>query len=239
VVTAWAILLGACRAACKIDNAHRAHDVRAVRRALRSADMTGMAWLLLFVNLGISWWNARVVGLEWVESQFIGGYIRFMCWMGWLMSALVFTWCYVLILALFAHNARYIDASQMTAAISLGYVVVLPGLLVSGTFIWVDSVVQAWRRRDLPSIATATWNTFAEIHNINSAVSGIGPAFKSIGGLFSDADEDEAKIGAIIVVVLIVVAALAGGVITTELIRRHYAASRPLPERAVPQPQPA
>jgi len=197
--------------------------------------MTGMAWLLLIVNLGISWWNARVTGLDWVESKFIGGYVRFMCWMGWLMSALGFTWCYVMILAVLAHGSGYIDARQMEATVSLGYLVVLPGILVSGLFIWTDSVVQAWHRRDLPSIGIATWNTFAEIHNVYSAVRGIGPALKSVGSLFSDADEDEAKIGVIIVVVLIVVAAVAAGFVTTELIRRHYAASRPLPERAAPQ----
>ncbi len=78
--------------------------------------MTGMAGLLLLlllsVNLGISWWNARVVGLDWVESKFIGGYVRFMCWMGWLMSALGFTWCYVLMLSLLAHGSGYIDARE-------------------------------------------------------------------------------------------------------------------------------
>jgi hypothetical protein len=197
--------------------------------------MTVMACLLLLVNFGISWWNARVVGLEWVESRFIGGYVRFMCWMGWLMSALGFTWCYVLILALIAHGSGAIDTSEMNAAISLGYLIVVPGILVSGLFIWIDSVVTAWRQRDLPSIATAAWNTFAQVHNVYSAVSGIGSALKSVGGLFSDADEDEAKIGAVIVVVLIVIAAVAGGFVTTELIRRHYAASRPMPLRAAPQ----
>ncbi len=197
--------------------------------------MAVMILLLLAVNLGISWWNARVVGFDWVESKFIGGYVRFMCWMGWLMSALGFTWCYVLILAVFAHGAGFIDARQMDAAVSFGYLVVIPGMLFSGLFIWIDSLVVAWRRRDLPSIATATWNTFAEIHNAYGAVSGIGSALKSVGNLFSDADEDEAKIGAVIVVVLIVVAAVAGGFVTTELIRRHYAATRPLPARAAAQ----
>jgi len=195
-----------------------------------------IAWLLLIANLGISWWNARVTGLDWVESTLIGGYVRFMCWMGWLMSGLGFTWCYVLILAVFAHGSGYIDTSQMDAAISLGYLVVLPGILVSGLFIWIDSVVEAWRRRDLPSIGIAAWNTFAQIHNVYSAVNGVGPAMKSVGGLFSGVDEDEAKLGAIIIVVLIVVTALAGGFVTTELIRRHYAASVPLPQRAAPQP---
>jgi len=34
--------------------------------------------------------------------------------------------------------------------------------------------------------------------------------------------------------VLIALVAVAAGFITTELIRRHYIASRPLPERALP-----
>ena len=201
--------------------------------------MSGLAALLvallLAVNLGISWWNARVVGLDWVEARFIGGWVRFMCWMGWLMSALGFTWCYVLILAFVAQGAGLIGARELEATLLLGYLVVIPGMLFSGLFIWIDSVVVAWRRRDLPSMATASWNTFAELHNAYSAISGVGAALKSVGNLFGDGDEDEAKIGAIIIVVLIVVAALAGGFITTELIRRHYAASRPLPARAAAQ----
>jgi hypothetical protein len=59
--------------------------------------MSGLGLLVLILNFGISWWNARVTGLDWVESKHLGGWIRFMTWMGWLMSALGFTWCYVLI----------------------------------------------------------------------------------------------------------------------------------------------
>ena len=198
--------------------------------------MSWGVWLLLAVNLWISWHNARVTGLDWIESRYMGGWVRFMCWMGWLQSALGFTWCYTMILALFAHSAGLIDAATQRAALDLGYIVVFPGLFISGTFIWIESLVIAWRQRELPSIALASWNTFAEIHNAYSAVSGMGGAVKSIGSLFSDADEDEAKIAVVLVIIVIVVAALAGGFLTTELIRRHYAGSRPLPERAVPAP---
>ena len=57
-------------------------------------------FLILLINLWISWHNARVTGLDWVESKHMGGWVRFMCWMGWLQSALGFTWCYVIILVL-------------------------------------------------------------------------------------------------------------------------------------------
>jgi len=198
--------------------------------------MSGLGWLVLGLNLWISWHNAKVIGLDWVESRYLGGWTRFMCWMGWLQSALGFTWCYVLILALFAHSAEYINTATEQAAVNLGYVIIFPGLFISGTFIWIDSLVQAWRRRDLPSIATASWNTFAEIHNAYSAIDGMGDALKSVGSLFSDSDEDDVTGVAVVAVIVIVLAALAGGFLTTELIRRHYAGSRPLPERAVPAP---
>jgi hypothetical protein len=198
-----------------------------------------MSWtvlLLLAVNLWISWHNAKVVGLEWIESKYMGGWVRFMCWMGWLQSALGFTWCYVLIGALLARNAGYINAATLKATIDLAYVVLFPGLFISGTFIWIESLVIAWRRRDLPSIATASWNTFAEIHNAYSAVEGFGSAVKSVGSMFGDWDEDDLTGIAVDAAVVIVLAALAGGFLTTELIRRHYAASRPLPQRAAPVP---
>jgi cellobiose-specific phosphotransferase system component IIC len=159
-----------------------------------------------------------------------------MTWMGWLMSALGFTWCYVLIVALLAHSGGYLTAQQTDAAMSLGYLIVLPGVLVAGLFIWIDSLVRAWRERDLPSIGIAAWNTFAQVHNTYAAVEGVGGAAKSVGSLFSSADPDDIKGTAVVAVVVIILAALASGFVTTEMIRRHYAASRPLPARAAPAP---
>ena len=198
--------------------------------------MSWLGWLLLVVNLWISWHNARVTGLEWVESKYMGGWVRFMCWMGWLQSALGFTWCYALIVVLFARSGGYVDDTTTKATIELAYVVLFPGLFISGTFIWIESLVIAWRQRDLPSMAVASWNTFAEIHNAYSAVEGMGGAVKSLGSLFSVADEDDLKAAAVAFAIAVVLAALAAGVLTTELIRRHYAGSRPLPERIAPHP---
>jgi len=198
--------------------------------------MAWLIWLILALNLWISWHNAKVIGLDWIESKYIGGWVRFMCWMGWLQSALGFTWCYVLIIVVYARGSGYINAATADATINLGYVILFPGLFISGTFIWIESLVIAWRQRDLPSIATASWNTFAEIHNAYSAVEGMGGALKSVGSLFSGSDDDDIKGIAVVATIAIILAALAGGFLTTELIRRHYAGSRPLPERAVPQP---
>ncbi|HZT87826.1 MAG TPA: hypothetical protein VFA12_07640 [Stellaceae bacterium] len=198
--------------------------------------MSTLGLFVLVLNFAISWANARTSGLVWVESKHIGGWIRFMTWMGWLMSALGFTWCYVIVLALFARSGGYIDDRGFDAALSLGYLIVIPGVLFSGLFIWIDSLVVAWRQRDLPSMGVAAWNTFAQAYNTYSAIEGVGGAAKSVGSLFSDVDADDIKGVAVIAVILIVLAAIAGGFITTELIRRHYAASRPLPAHPAAAP---
>ena len=59
--------------------------------------------LVWAINFGISVWNAYAVGKVWVEARHAGGWRRFMCWMGAVMSASGFSWCYLSFLALSAH----------------------------------------------------------------------------------------------------------------------------------------
>ncbi len=54
-------------------------------------------WLL---NFAISAWNAYAVGRAWVETKVAGGWPRFMAWMGAIMSASGFSWCYLFLLVL-------------------------------------------------------------------------------------------------------------------------------------------
>ena len=58
-----------------------------------------LVWVL---NFGISVWNAYAVGKVWVEARHENGWHRFMCWMGAVMSASGFSWCYLSFLALTA-----------------------------------------------------------------------------------------------------------------------------------------
>jgi hypothetical protein len=48
--------------------------------------MSGLGLLVLLINLGVSWWNAPVTGLVWADSKHLGRWIRFMTWMGSLMT---------------------------------------------------------------------------------------------------------------------------------------------------------
>lgn len=182
-----------------------------------------------FLNFGISIWNAFAVGRGWVETQHYGGWPKFMAWMGAIMSASGFTWCYLLLEAYAAHSGKWLTDQQLEGAISLGYVIIIPGVLISGLAIVVDSWARAYRTRRFSDLGVAAYNTYAQIHNTYHAFDGMGQAFTSIGRLFesdkkdSSNDDDNGGGLALLFVVLLVAVALLGGVLTTATIIRYSA----------------
>ncbi len=194
------------------------------------------------INFAISWWNARTVGLSWVETKAMGGFTRFMAWMGAIMSASGFTWCYLIILLLGGHYIEplflkegqqpVLNDEAVLAGFSLGYLIIIPGVLFSGLMIWVDSVAQAWKKRSFGNIATASWNTFAKIHNTYSAMRGMPEAFGRVSKFFSGKGDSKGK-GALFIVMFVVLA-LISGILTTWAIINQYAGSRQLePKRSM------
>jgi hypothetical protein len=191
-----------------------------------------LVWVL---NFGISVWNAYAVGKVWVEARLEGGWHRFMCWMGAVMSACGFTWCYLSFLALTAHHFQWITDAQTMVALNLGYILLIPFIMFAGYAITLDSWVQAFRRGGFLNYGTAAWNTYASIHNTYSATRNLGGAFASLGNLFGSdrkGSRDSDGPGPVIIVLLLVALALFGGIITTAVIIRRVAATDPLP----PQP---
>lgn len=199
--------------------------------------------LVWVINFAISWWNAKACGLVWVETKAIGGWQRFMTWMGAIMSASGFTWCYLIVLLLGAYHGQgaflkpeqppILTIEHVKGSFALGYLIIIPGVLFSGLMIWVDSLVQAWRRRDLPSMASAAWNTFAQVHNTYRAIKDVPDALGSVFKLFSGGSSKSSKKdgAAVLLVVILVVLALCGGVITTWSIIARNAGTAPLPDR--------
>jgi hypothetical protein len=189
--------------------------------------------LVWIVNLGISIWNAYAVGTAWVETRHSGGWPRFMAWMGAIMSASGFTWCYLLLLAAIAYWVQWLTAYQIGIMINLGYILLIPGMLFSGLMITVDSWARAYRERTLASFGTAGYNTFAQIYNTYHAVRDMGQAFRSVTGFFTDSGSKAESGGdgrdnrAAYLVVLLVLLALLAGILTTAAIIHRVAASGP------------
>jgi hypothetical protein len=197
-----------------------------------------LVWVL---NFGISVWNAYAVGKVWVEARLEGGWHRFMCWMGAIMSACGFTWCYLSFLALTATYFGWLTEAQTMAALNLGYILLVPFILFAGYAITLDSWARAFRQGGFLNYGMAAWNTYATIHNTYSAYRNMGGAFTSLGEFFGgrrkSRDSGGDGPGAIIVVILLVALALVGGILTTMAIIRRVAATDPLPPNPADAPE--
>ena len=207
--------------------------------------MDQVQWSLLLVgavlllNLLISWWNARQVGLVWAETKEMGGLERLVVWSAAIMSASGFSWCYLFVFVFGAYGTQpywlaegkppILTAETIQIAFQLGYLLLVPAVLLTGLVIWVHSLVAAWRRRDLPSMGVAAWNTYAQVHNTMSAMRGMPEAWDAVRSFFASRGDARGKAGALIIA--LVVAAIIAGVLTTWAIINHYAGRASIPER--------
>jgi hypothetical protein len=192
--------------------------------------MTFVIILVWVVNFGLSVWNAYAVGKGWVETRHHGGWPRFMAWMGAIMSASGFTWCYLILLGFIGYGLNWLDLDDLGVALNLGYILLIPGILFAGMMIMLDSWARAYRSRRILDFGVAAWNTYAQIHNTYNAINGFGKAFGSVADSFSSRKGDRKGAGIIVVIILVAVALLAG-VLTTTLIISRVAGTSELPLR--------
>jgi hypothetical protein len=198
--------------------------------------LIGLIWVLNFV---ISIGNAYGSGRAWVEAKHAGGWPRFLCWMGALMSASGFSWCYLIVLALLAYHFDWLKPGDVEVAVQLGYIVIIPGVLFSGLMITVASWAEAYRSRRVLDMGVAAYNTYAQIHNTFNAIQDFGSAFSNVVKFFTSShskssDDDDSDGAAVLIVAALVLVALFAGVMTTALIINRVAGNLPLP----PPPQP-
>lgn len=190
--------------------------------------MIVFVWLL---NFSISILNAWGCGKSWTETKAVGKFPHLLNWCGAIMSAIGFTWCYLIIAGWagytipFDHkvhgvtvNSPYFDEKDLSFLFDMGYAVIIVPLIGSGMVITVNSWCVAWRNRTFGDGAIATYNTFAMYNNIYSAVTESAGVFGRISSYSksssSSSDSDDKK-GYIL---LLVVFCFIGGVLTTKWI---------------------
>ncbi len=187
-------------------------------------------FLLLGLNFFISWSNAKAVGRYWSESKQVGGSFRAEVVCGYIQAIFGFTMCYGYILMLIAPvfmrakgvNADFIADFELLTS-NMVYLLVAVPIIGSGFRIWFTSLKRAWEQRSLRTIATAGWNSYAQIHNTINFARNAPSAFKTIGSFFGGSKKRRSSKndGAIIMLaILVVVLALLGGYFTADAIMR-------------------
>lgn len=193
---------------------------------------------VLLLNVLISIWNCYAVGSAWKDTMTLGGWFnKTVLWSAVIQSGVGFSMPILIVLA-YASSVFLTSGAEptlspeqakemMQSIFSLWYVAVIFPILGSGLAIWAHSLREAYRRRDFASIATAGWNSYAQIHNTVSAVNNLGGALGNVGELFGSAlggkGDGKGKV-AILVILLVVVSLVAGFMIAFGLVR--YFANR-------------
>lgn len=206
--------------------------------ALWKGKVIKMGFILVFgllaVNFLISWPNASYVGRYWSESKEVGGSFRSYVVCGYVMSVAGFTMVYgyiLLLLAPIVMQIKGIDANLImrfeVLASDLIYLLVAVPIILSGFRIWVGSLRAAWEERSFAHIATAGWNTFAQIHNgisfARNAPSAFGRVTDALFGDRKSGSRSRKKDDGMIVVlaIVLVILALLAGYFTADAIMKR------------------
>jgi len=192
-----------------------------------------MIWviLLLLLNIGISWWNARVAGQAWDETKALGGFIRLVVWSAAIQSAIGFSMGFLFVFGGFAYLVGWLPPEGVQYLSSLFYLLIIVPVLGTGLIITIHSWIVAYRERDLLSMGVAAYNTFAQVHNTVSAFNGIGSALDKVSDMFKGGSSDDAKGKLALLVILIAVCALLAGTLLTVHLIQKYRGTVPLPSR--------
>ena len=179
-----------------------------------------MIVLLWLVNFAISWLNAWGCGKSWTETKHLGGWSHFMNWMGAVMSASGFTWCYTILACGMGSGIThtvdgrvvpYLSPEQVDAVASMGYLMIIFPILGSGLAIMIHSWVAFARNRSFANGAIAGYNTFADLYNTYHAIQEIPTAWGTVTKLFKSDSDEKGKL----LVLMIALAAALAGVLTT------------------------
>ncbi len=190
-----------------------------------------MLFLLVLLNIGISFWNARQAGKAWAESKGAGGWIRIIVWCAAIQAAVGFTSSYAILLGTLAYQLGYLPPQAIQFMMSLTYILLIVPALGSGLAITIHSWIAFARDKSLANLGMAGWNTFAQAYNTYNAIENFGPALSNVmdgmGDVFSSDSDSDSSMARVLVLVAIAVLA---GLLTTSVIIQRYAASIPVSE---------
>ena len=88
-----------------------------------------MLFLVLGLNLVISFLNARNVGRIWAESKAVGGWGRLLAWCGAIQSAAGFTFVYAVVVGYIAVSTGYLPAAMLGVMMNLIYIMLILSLI--------------------------------------------------------------------------------------------------------------
>jgi hypothetical protein len=182
-----------------------------------------MLALLFVLNLVISIFNAWSCGRSWAEARIVGGWARFMAWMGATMSAVGFTWCYAVATCFVAGPGGFntLTPEQIQMVFELAYLAIIFPALGSGIAITVQSWVHFARERNWGNAGVAIWNSYAQVSNAMDAAQYVPGIWAKASKAWGDSKDKDKTLPFVLAAVV-----CCAGIVTTALIIRMVASAR-------------
>ncbi|EIL97352.1 hypothetical protein AB7849_18680 [Rhodanobacter sp. 115] len=187
--------------------------------------------ILIIVNAGISWWNARNAGRMWLEAQSLGGWVWLLAWCAAIQAAAGFTSITAFLLVSLASSIGLLPEQSEAAASGLVYLLTVIPIIGTGLLITLSSWRIAFREKSLASMGVAAYNSLAMAYNVASAVKDIPGVWDGLQKFYKKNRNNKGNGNAIIAVVVIAVAALAIGCLLTRWIICTNMGKEALPAR--------
>lgn len=192
----------------------------------------GMIIFVCIFNFLVSWWNARICGMTWVEANALGLSGKILVWAGAIQSGVGFTSILVLVeLAVFASFSTS-GLGYLFQVLALGYLGLAVPIIGCLLLILLNAWVGAYKKQDVVSIGLAGVNTITAGKALAASYEGIGSSYRTVMAMF---DEEGNWKTATAICVGVVSFGLGG--LTTYLLIKHYMAVLTLPivdERLIP-----
>lgn len=155
------------------------------------------------------------------------------------MSAIGFSMVYTFLIAWVGYEIGYLPPEVAQLVIEFWFIAAVPPILASGIIITINSWQSFFRTRSLVDLGVASWNTYAQLHNMYAAFDGMGKALSHIGEFAEAAfsrrggrSKDEGKALALVIAILLALIGVILGILTTAVLIQRYAATTPMPVRA-------
>jgi hypothetical protein len=126
-------------------------------------------WLpLLILNYLLAWFSARLVARSWLDANAAGRWARLLCWVGAILAALGFTWCYLTLALAAAHYFGLVVATSVQLVAGIGGLVLTVLAFGMAALLAIYCHLRAARERIIRGGGPEQWHRY-----YGAALSGI------------------------------------------------------------------
>lgn len=178
-----------------------------------SASTLLTAIILVIIPI-ISAWNAYASGINIgrIRKNNIEGFTKYAAYAGLGLAFAGMTYFLLIVISLIAYVLGYIDVSTVNVALSFDFLVFALLIILFGIMVAIQSVITAYRTRNVWSILIAAYNVFAVAWDIYAYTSGFRQAASVV------ANSTRRNRGNVFV--LVIAAVLIGYFVTHELYKK-------------------